>query len=838
MLPIRIAWRDLRGGYKNFKIFFACLVLGVGTIAGIGSTSSSIFAGLEAESRNLLGGDIALRVAHRPINSVQYNWIMDRAEISRVTSMRSMVHNKNTKTRTLINLKSVDSYYPLFGSLSLNRNGRLKDFLKRKDGIWGAIAEQPILERLKAKIGDIVRIGNAFYRLNAVLVSEPDSIGGIRAITRGPRLMISAKSLNSTGLIQPGTQISYHYRLRLPKNYSLKEFKNALSKEFPNAGWRMRDRNTAAPSTEQFINYTAQFLTLVGLTALLIGGVGAGNAIRGYLDGKMRIIATLKCIGAEKRLIFITWLLEIAIMTLGAITIGLVLGCAAPALISKGLSGLLTVPLKLGVYPGPLLIAAAYGILVAVLFSMLPLARACSVKPGNLFRDHIIPIKVGFNLPIYCVTILSLIALVLLAIFTSHDIKIASGFIAGTAAAFLLFFGAGHIIIKFYRIVGTVKNARLRLALANLNRPGSQTANIVLSMGLGLTVLIAVVVVESNIKRQITETMPSTAPGFYFIDIQPHQISAFKQIVQQTRPIKKIIEVPMLRGRITHVKGVPASKVKSASNTAWVLRSDRGLTWNRHPPEGAKIIDGSWWNQDYEGPPLVSFDAGAAKGIGVGIGDKITVNILGRPITATIANLRAVDWKSLRVNFVMVFSPGVITNAPQTHIAAIHLDPKYENAVENAVTEKFSNISAVRVRYVLQAVSSLMGRIAGAIQITALVTILAGTMVLAGAIAAGQQRRIIDSVVLKVLGARKRDIVLTMLIEFIFIAFLTVLIAAVLGTLAGWAVISTIMKAEWIPIFDVVLLTTFGATIFMVSISVLGTWRALAQKPAAILRNE
>lgn len=837
-LPLRLAFRDLRGGLKNFKIFLGCLVLGVSTIAGIGSISSSVFAGLEAESRSLLGGDIAIRLAHRPATTVQLNWFKQRAEVSRVTSMRSMAHRKDGKMRTLINLKSVDKFYPLYGSLTLDRTIPLKRLLAHENNIWGAVVERAVLERLNTKIGNIVKIGNTLYRLNAVLISEPDRIGGIRAMTRGPRFMVSAESLASTGLIRPGAQVSYEYRLRLEENSTIKTFKNSISKAFPDVGWRIRDRNSAAPSAEQFINHTAQFLTLVGLTALLIGGVGAGNAVRGYLNGKLGIIAILKCMGANRHLIFFTWLSEIAIMTLAGIILGLLIGCAAPAIVSTALSELLAAPLKLSIYPQPLLMAAAYGALVSVLFSLWPLARACSVKPASLFRDHIIPISGRAGWLVTLTIMLSIAALALLAIFSSHDAKIASGFIAGSAVAFILFHGAGRLIMKLAKLCRIFKYARLRLALANLYRPGAQTANIVLSIGLGLTVLIAVVVVENNIKRQITETMPSKAPGFYFVDIQPHQISDFEETVRRTSSIEKIVMVPMLRGRITHVKGLSASQVKAASNAAWVLRSDRGLTWNKMPPEGARITKGAWWPPDYQGPPLVSFDAGAAKGLGIDIGDKITVNVLGRPITAKVANLRAVDWRTLRVNFVMVLSPGVIENAPQTHIAAIHLDQKFEDALETAVTERFTNISAVRVRYVLKAVSGLMDRIANAIQITAFITILAGTLVLAGAVSAGQQRRIFDSVVLKVLGARRRDILISLLIEFGFIAFLTIFIATMLGTLGGWAILKFVMRAEWIPVYDVVATTMAGATVSMVCIAILGTWRSLGQKPASILRNE
>ena len=837
-LPFRLALRDLRGGISSFKIFLACLVLGVAAIAGIGSISSSVVAGLAADGRVLLGGDVALRLAHRPASPGQLKWLRARADVTRVTSMRSMANRQDKKSRLLVNLKSVDGLYPLFGTLKLDRNTDLQNLLAFRDNAWGAIIEPRILERLNLKIGDLVTVGSAQFRLNAIIQSEPDRVSGIREITRGPRFTIDAKSLAATGLVQPGAQISYEYRLRLPVTTPLTTFKEALTKEYPEAGWRIRDRTTAAPSAERFINLTAQFLTLVGLTALLIGGVGAGNAVRGYLSGKTTIIAILKCIGAERRLIFLTWLTEIAVMTGAAILIGLTIGAVLPAVLSEALDELLPVPLRIGLYPEPLLLATCYGILVSAVFSLWPLARACSISPGSLFRDLVVPAGSRVDWQINSLILLCVVALAALAIVTSQDQRIAFGFVGGSAIAFVLFYGAGKLMMKLAALCSGIKSTRVRMALANLHRPGSQTANVVLSMGLGLTVLVAVIVVQSNLSRQISQTMPSKAPGFYFVDIQPHQVDKFEQIVRQTSPIKSINRVPMLRGRITHVKGIPASEVKAAASTAWVLRNDRGLTWSTEAPPGAKIKEGVWWPANYSGPPLVSFDAGAAAGMGLTIGDAITVNVLGRPITAKIANLRAIDWRTLRVNFVMVFSPGVIQHAPQTHIAAIRLDPQYENAVENAVAANFANISAVRVRDVLKAVGELMERIATAVQLTAGFTILAGTLVLAGAVAAGHQRRIYDSVVLKVLGARRRDILTTLLLEYGLLALSTALLAAGLGTFAGWAVLKHVMRAEWLPVAGPVAVTVIGATIFMVCIALLGTWRSLGQKPAALLRNE
>jgi putative ABC transport system permease protein len=376
------------------------------------------------------------------------------------------------------------------------------------------------------------------------------------------------------------------------------------------------------------------------------------------------------------------------------------------------------------------------------------------------------------------------------------------------------------------------------LALANLHRPGAQTANIVLSLGLGLTVLVAVVVVEANLTRQIRETLPAKAPGYFFIDIQPHQVAPFEKTVRAIDGVSTLDRVPMLRGRITAVKGVPSKQVKVTPDVAWVLRNDRGLTWSAEPPENAKIIEGSWWPEDYSGPPLISFDARAARGFGVGVGDSLTINVLGRPITAQIANLREIGWGTMQINFVIIFSPGVIERAPQTHIATVQLTPDSERAVEAAVAKQFANITAIRVRDILEKLTDLTERIADAVRLTAGITVLAGALVLGGAIAGGQQRRLYDAVILKVLGARRRDVLASLFLEYLFLAVSTAFAAAIMGSIAGWAVLTRVMRIVWAPMPESVLITASGACLFIVAVALAGTWRVLGQKAAPMLRND
>jgi len=836
-VALGFARRELRGGLKGFRIFLACLALGVGAIAGIGSIAASVVGGLAADGRALLGGDVSIRTLHQPITEGQRRWLAGWGALSTSIRMRSMARSEDGARRALIDLKTIDAAYPLYGAFTLDRALDRGPLFARRDGIWGAAAERALLDRMGLAVGGRIRVGDALYEIRAVVLDEPDKVGGARAITLGPRVIVSEDGLRAAGLIRPGAQVRYDTRLKLADDSRLAEFHRALSAAFPDAGWRVRDHMAAAPGVQRFVDRTTQFLTLVGLTALLIGGVGAGNAVRAFLAGKTATIATLKCIGASRRVIFQTYLLQIGAMTALGILIGLALGAALPFAAAAALAGIAPAPLRLGLYPAPLLLAAAFGVLTASAFALWPIARACETRPASLFRNLVAPSHARPGRRVMLSVALAVVAMAALAVAGAQDRTIAGWFVAGAAIALAAVHLAGRGVMRLAARAGGGR-AMVRLALANLHRPGAQTANVVLSMGLGLTVLVSVVVVEGNIARQITGALPARAPAYYFIDIQPDQVAPFERTVRAVPGVEAIQRTPMLRGRITAIDGTPVEQASVAQNVRWVVRSDRGLTWAAAPPEGTRLVEGEWWPADYAGPPLISLHAETARGFGVGIGDTLTVNVLGRAITARIASLREIDWGSYRLNFVIVFSPGVIEKAPQTHIATVHVDPASEEAVGRAVADRFHNITAIRVRDVLQSLSGLMERIAGAVRLTAAITVLAGALVLGGAVAAGNHRRIYDAVVLKVLGARRRQVVGSLLLEYGVMAAATALIAALAGSVAAWAVLTQVMRAEWTPLPGAVAATALAAALAIVALALAGTWRALGRKPAPLLRNE
>ena len=837
-LSVRMALREMRSGFRGFRVFVICLALGVGAIATVGSISEAVRSSLDADAQRILGGDISLRMVHREISYHQRKWLDDTGKLSQTTLMRPMAHVSGRDRRSLIELKAVDAQYPLFGRIVFDTKIMIDKVLEHRGGAWGAAVEQGLLDRLALTIGETVLVGDATFQIRAVIKSEPDRLGGTRLFNLGPRFMVSNAALASTGLIRPGSLVSYVYRLRLPLDASIADWRSALMVAFPEARWRIRDRSDASPSVRRFIERTTLFLTMLGLTALLIGGVGVGNSVRHYLAGKTRTMATLKCLGASSRTLFGIYLIQISVMAIIGISAGVTVGALAPMLLVYTFGDALPFDARIGFYPLPLFIAAAFGALTTLAFSLWPLGRACEVTPANLFRSLVAPSRTRSTRRHFASVAAATVLLAALTIVSAGDRWMAMWFVGGSAGAMITFAVCGWLVKFAARQAGQWRQLALRLALANLHRPGSQTANIVTSLGLGLTVLVAVASIEGNLRNEIEQTLPDRAPGFFFIDIQPNQVAEFEAAVSDVEGVEEIKRTPILRGRITRIAGVPVAKARYEPHVRWMIRGDRGLTWAASPPDASRVIAGKWWASDYDGAPLISLSEDAAGGFGITVGDTLTVDILGREVTAEIANLRSVNWRSMQMDFVMIFSPGVIENAPQTVVATVRAKQVAETEIERAVTGRFANITAIRIREVLQTVSEMLSRLSAVVRFATAITIVAGTLVLAGAIASGHRRRIYDAIIFKVLGATRRDVLRVYALEYSILGFVTAVIGAMIGTITAWVVVEELMNLDWIFQVHTTVAMAFIGAIVTLSVGLLGTWLALGHKAAPFLRND
>ena len=831
-LAFRLARRELRGGVRGLRIVLACLALGVAIIGAVGTLRESVDAGLASDGRRILGGDLEIQGGAQPLPDELRTWLRARgAAISDVIQMRSMLIAPSGE-RQLVELKAVDTAWPLVGAAELDPPGPVQAVLANQ----GLVAERVVLDRLGLKPGDPVRLGDATFTLRGRLETEPDRIASPQIL--GPRVMIATAALPSTALIQPGSMVQYALRVALPPGGDVPTLIRDLRAAFPHDGWRLRDARNAAPGVDRFIDQTALFMTLVGLTSLLVGGIGVANGVRAWLQARARTLAILRCLGSSSALIFAVCLIQVMALALIGVIIGVAAGAALPILAASLLGDLLPVPPVAGIYPAPLAIAALYGLLTAGAFALWPLGRAARIPGAALFRDQLIPENIRPSAAIVAASAVLATLLIALTVLTSPDAKFALGFCAGAIATLALFRAGASALMALARAAPRLSAPWARLGIANLHRPGTATPLMLVSIGLGLSTLAAVALIQGNLRRQIMEELPTDAPSFFFIDIQNDQLPVFQSIAAAQPGVTDIEHVPNLRARLVAVNGIPADQVQATPDTQWALRGDRGLTYAATPPEGTKIVAGKWWPPDYTGPPLVSFDSVLARGWGVGIGDTITVNVLGRNIDLKIASLREIAWRTLSLNFAMVASPGLLASAPHANIATLRAAPAAQGPLLRAVTDKLPNVSGIRVEDVLKSVADLLGRIGIALAATGSLTLIAGALVLAGAVASGQRRRVQEAVILKTLGASRDQIRAAWLVEFGIVGLAAGLIAALIGTAASFGVVHFVMGTDWAFLPGTLAVTLLGSLAMMLLLGYAGTAGAMRAKAATYLRNE
>lgn len=840
-LAVRFSLREMRGGLSGFFIFLACIGLGVAAIGGINSVARSISAGVADQGQVLLGGDMRFQLTQREASAAELAFLETLGTVSQSANMRSMARLEDGSDQALVEAKAVDGAYPLYGALETQPALSVDDLLSERDGVFGAAAPEILFERLGLGVGGKVKLGSATFQLRARLVTEPDAVSD--GFGFAPRLLVSRAGLDASGLIQPGSLIQHIYKLRLAPGSSearIKEIEAEAGAKFPQAGWSVRSRTNAAPALSSNIERFSQFLTLVGLTALVVGGVGVANAVSAYLETKRGVIATLKSLGASGRFVFTVYLVQILMIAGMGILIGLLLAAAMPFAASAALASFIPVPAAGGFYPGALALAALFGVLTTLAFALLPLGRARDVPATALFREMGLRAG-GLPPPVYRAAALGLaLMLAALALLSASDRRLATIFVGATVASFLVLRGVGLLVQWLAKRSPRTRLVALRLAIGNIHRPGALTSSVVLSLGLGLTLLVTLALIDTNLRRQIGGNLAEQAPNFFFVDIQAGEVDAFSALIGREAPEGKLAKVPMLRGRIMALNGVDIADLAVPPEGAWVLRGDRGLTYDADKPDNASLSEGTWWGPDYTGEPLVSFSAKEAGELGLKLGDTVTVNVLGRNVTAKIANLRQVEWETMGINFVMVFSPNTFAGAPHAWIATLsdrNGAAADDARVLNAVTRAFPGVTSVRVKDALDVVNRLVGELGAAIRAAASVALIASVLVLAGALAAGNRSRIHDAVVLKTLGATRRTLISAYCLEYALIGLATAVFALAAGGVAAWFVLAHIMRlpAHFSP--EVALATVLIALGVTVGLGLLGTWRVLGQKAAPVLRE-
>lgn len=818
-----LARRDLRGGVGGLWLLLVCLAIAVGGLAAVTSVASSIRSTIDANGRNLLGADLMLSTAQRAATAAERSVMAGLGRMSESTTLRSNIVTPNGSA--LVELSGVERGWPPAGSVKFAAG--------RMARAGEAAVGRELADRFDLRVGSTVRLGFADYRVSGV-VSELPAVSGFAL---APPVLVTREGLAASGLVQPGSLYTSSYRILLPPGADGVAVGEAFQQRFPDGGWRALDKGDAAAGTRRFVDRIGQLLLLIALGALGIGSIGIASAAAAFAASRQRTVAILKTHGARRRDLGLMLGIAVALLAAVAIVIGLALGAVAPALVGRAAEGLLPVQPDRAVQWPALALSALFGMLVTVAAAWSPVSRAIAERPAAVLRGDV-EVGGGWRWRRLLVPAVAALAAAGLALWLSNDRQLTLFAFGGAlllAGAFALL---GWLVARAARLAAGRGGPITRLGIAALHRPGAATVRLSIALGLGLSLLVALSGIGSSISAELTGTVPQKAPALFMLDIPATEEARYRQLAQRTVPGAELRLVPSLRGPVTAINGQPVSAMRAIPEGAWILRGDRGLTFARELPEGNQVVAGQWWAPDYAGPPLISLDVEAAEALGLKVGDWMTVAVLGRPIEARIANLRSIDWRSFGFNFAIIFAPGTLEAAPYTLMATV-APGAGQSALpfEQALARELPMVSVIRVSEVVERVGAILTAMNAAITLATAVAILIGVAVLAGAVAATRAKRTRESILLKLVGATRGQVLRAQLIEFLAMAGTIAVAAFGFGALAAWATVTQLFELPFRPDWLSLLALPLAGIGVAVATALLAALPALAARPAAALRS-
>jgi putative ABC transport system permease protein len=841
-LILRLAAADWRRGLKGFRIFLACIAVGVAALAAAGSAGQAFREGLAGKSRAILGGDALVDARQQALPAQTLAWLTARARVAVTVEANAMADANGV--RRLADVKAIDGVHPLQGAIeatdAIGRPAAAQALLRRgPDGLWGALAEPLFLDTFKVRPGDVVILAGGAVRITGTLVSEPDALGA--GFNFSPRIMIATGALPALDLARPGSlfETNYHLAVADPSSAALDDLRRALNREYPEVARRWRDIRNASPQLKDTIARLEMFLSFVGLAALLAGGLGVAGAVRGYVEARRGEIATLKALGASSGEIRALLGLQIAgLAALGA-GVGALSGAAVPLAAFALLKDQLPVPAAPAVYPAPVLAAAFLGLVAGLGFALGPIGQARVTPVSALYRGAAGQVRTPWAERLAGGVLLA--GLGAAAALTSPEPAFA-GILTGAAfAAFGLLWLMGRGVQRAAMALRPHARGRLAVAMAGLGGPASVAPTVGPAVGLGIALLVALTQVQANLVAQVGEIAPRQAPSVAFVEIPAAGAPEFDRVVQAavgSLTPDRYLRAPVLTARMAAINGAQVDRNKVTPGERWLVEGDLATTYLDRLPSGQSVTAGAWWPPGYTGPLLVSLEEKAAEGAGLSVGTRIVFDIAGRQVEATVANLRRVDWGSFGPTFALLFSPGTLEPATTRYAAIARFTPAEERAAVRAVAAPFPMVGVIRVRDALAAASDLLGQLSAAIQSIAAVAFIAGAFAVAGALAAGARRRAYEGAILKTLGATRGDVLVVFALEQGLAGLAAAAIGACLGMAAAYPLIVVVFEATWVPQWGLVLGAASGAVVALALAGVVAGWFALSRAPARVLKDD
>ena len=791
---------------------------------------------------------------------------------SHVTELAAMatVHTASQ----LVELKAIEpASYPLYGRVVTEPDGSLEQLLApvtsacHRSPCFGALAQESLLIRLNLTIGSELQIGQASFLITAVLKKEPDRMAD--GFSLGPRVLISREALKATDLVKLGSRIRERYRLKIPNSVMLQPLIHELRGRLSEEGAQINSFRDAQPRLRRFLDQLHVYLGLIGLTILLVGGIGVSCTIQGFITQKIPIIATLKTLGADSAQVIRLYLTQSLFLGGFGSLVGGMIGIAFHGILPLVLQGI--IPETMPSHPTllPIVRGVAIGILATLAFSLWPLLAIRHVSPAFIFRHAVdesvrslarpsssMVARYGAILRNWwkdrarmMVSLLMAAAVTGLAMWQAHSLTLGAFFAGACALAVLLLLGGTGLFYRMLRHVQVPQRYLLRHAVMNLQRPGNFTHAMTLAIGIGVMLMVTLTIVQRSLLELIGNQIPSNAPSFFFIDIQPDQQPLFAELLTQRFPNSPYELVPVVRSRLHAINGQPIDpEAHKGQRNGWYFTREYVVTTSAALPKDNILTSGHWWDETGKEAshithttadlPFISVEEEAAKHLGLTVGSTVTLDIQGIPLVAQVSSFRQVDWSSFSMNFFMIVEPGALQGAPFTYIATTRVPKALEIPLQQAIVAVMPNVTAINVGDVLENIARIFRQLTMGIQALALLCLMTGAVVMIAAISINRYRRLHELAILKAMGGSRRLLLFSLGVEFGVIGACAGLVGLGLGCLLAWSLLHVFFDLTWT--FDPFLLLT-GLLLTMLLTLITGffsTYRLLGFPPLSVLRQE
>lgn len=829
-----LTFREIRSSWRRLLFFFLCIAIGVGSVVALRSLIQNMSRAVAGDARQLLTADLEISSTN-PFSPSELTAIDSVISQSNIVEARTEVITTAAMTRTaenfqFVELKGIEPAFPLVGEFVLS-DGKPFDFALLVNK--GAVVQNTLLEKLNLKIGDKIRVGETDFQIRGSLTEEPGGSAGFRL---GPRVFIEKKLFDEAGLTQSRARRRILFRTSDDPTALVSELRQA----FKGTILAINSYKEAQENLGEQFERTENYLALTGLLILVLGGIGVWNVARVFVEQKRKTVAVLKCLGAGGGRIITVYLLQILSLGVLGSVFGVLLAQGALWLIQYRFADALPENMSYAVQSSAAFQGVLLGLLISLLFSLLPLLQIRSIKPNLLLRDENNERMRRFDWTRISIAAICLGGLLALAIWQAGSIKVGAAFLGGLAATSLILYLAAIALTYTLKRAKKLSSFSVAQAVNSLYRPGNQTRVVLLAVGLGAFVVLSVQSLQANLVREFDFSRNQKLPSLFLIDIQRSQVEKLKQIALDATGEPQS-PIPTVRGRIALVNGEPFDfEQREVRQQQGQIGREFAVTYRANLEENESLIAGSWWENSSSSEAEVSVEEGMSDTLKISVGDVITFDILGRRINATVSSIRKIDVRNSRTAFVFVFRPGVLEKAPQTFVLPI---TKRLSAAERArfqrdVLDNFPNIQIFDTADIINALTKIIENFVLAISFVGSFVILTGILILIGSVALTKSQRIYENAILKTLGARRLTLSTILFTEYVVLGVLAGIIGAVFSTALSFAVTKYILKISWEFDFGLMILGVLATAVIVMLVGIAASFGVILKKPLSVLRSQ